>query len=58
MGLEKRYCSICAWRGTCTKRFTVPTDSNGMVHCADFTRDLSIKDKDIDEIEKKGQKVS
>lgn len=56
MGTEKRYCSICAWRGTCTKRFSVSTDSNGMVHCPDFTRDLSIKDKDIDETEKKDKK--
>ncbi|MEA3486043.1 MAG: hypothetical protein U9R20_00070 [Thermodesulfobacteriota bacterium] len=56
MSTEKRYCSICAWRSTCTKRFSVSTDSNGMVHCPDFTRDLAIKDKDIDEIEKIDQK--
>lgn len=53
MGTEKRYCSICAWRGNCQKRFSVKTDSVGNVYCPDFTRDLSIKDKDIDEVEKK-----
>ena len=53
MGTEKKYCSICAWRGNCQKRFSVTSDSVGNVHCPDFTRDLSIKDKDIDEVEKK-----
>ncbi len=53
MGTEKRYCSICAWRENCQKRFSVATDSFGMVICPDFTRDLSIKDKDIDEAEKR-----
>jgi hypothetical protein len=53
MGTEKKYCSICAWRGNCQKRFSVTTDSVGNVHCPDFTRDLSIKDEDIDEVEKK-----
>jgi hypothetical protein len=55
MGTEKKYCSICAWRASCQKRFTVSIDSSGYVHCPDFTRDLSIKDKDIDEEEKKYQ---
>jgi len=53
MGTDKKYCSICAWRATCQKRFTVSIDSSGYVHCPDFTRDLTIKDKDIDEAEKK-----
>lgn len=52
MGTEKKYCSICAWRENCQKRFSVATDSFGMVICPDFTRDLSIKDEDIDEAEK------
>jgi hypothetical protein len=58
MGTEKRYCSICAWRGTCAKRFSVPKDASGRVHCPDFTRDLTIKDADIDKIEKTEQKRS
>ena len=56
MGTEKRYCSICAWRGTCAKRFSVSKDSSGRVHCPDFTRDLAIKDDDIDEVEKMDKK--
>jgi hypothetical protein len=53
MGTEKKYCSICAWRENCTKRFNVSIDSSGYVHCADYTRDFRIKEKDIDEVEKK-----
>jgi hypothetical protein len=52
MGTQKRYCSICAWRGTCAKRFTVSKDASGKVNCPDFTRDLAIKDADIEETEK------
>ncbi len=55
MGTEKKYCSICAWRPNCQKRFTVSIDSSGFVHCPDFTRDMKIKDGDIDEAEKKFQ---
>ncbi len=55
MGTEKKYCSICAWRANCQKRFTVSIDSSGHVHCPDFTRDLAIKDRDIDEAQKKYQ---
>jgi len=51
MGEEKRYCSICAWRETCQKRFSITTDSRGMVNCTEFTRDLSIKDSEIEEKE-------
>jgi len=53
MGEEKRYCSICAWRETCQKRFSISTDSRGMVNCTEFTRDLTIKDADIEEKEEK-----
>lgn len=53
MGTEKRYCSICAWRENCQKKYSVSTDAVGCVHCPDYTRDLSIKDRDIDEVERK-----
>ncbi|MCX5853884.1 MAG: hypothetical protein NTZ24_04740 [Deltaproteobacteria bacterium] len=53
MGTEKKYCSICAWRATCQKRFTVSIDALGFVHCPDFTRDLSTKEKDIDAVDEK-----
>ncbi|MBN2568176.1 MAG: hypothetical protein JXB42_01975 [Deltaproteobacteria bacterium] len=53
MDTEKRYCSICAWRETCQKRFSISTNSKGMVNCAEFTRDLRIKDSEIEEKEKR-----
>ena len=53
MDTEKRYCLICALRETCQKRFSIKTDSRGMVNCAEFTRDLKIKDSEIEEIQNK-----
>lgn len=55
MGTEKKYCSICAWRPNCQKRFTISVDSSGFVHCPDFTKDIAIRDMDIDDVEKKFQ---
>jgi hypothetical protein len=55
MGTDKKYCSICAWRATCNKRFTVSCDAFGHVNCPDYTRDLAIKEQDIDEAQKKYQ---
>jgi hypothetical protein len=55
MGTEKKYCAICAWRATCQKRFSVSIDALGYVHCPDYTRDLAIKDKDIEEAVQKDQ---
>ena len=57
MGNEKRYCAICAWRGSCQKRFSVATDAQGFVHCPDYSRDLSIKDTEIDEALKRDQQA-
>jgi len=57
MGNEKRYCAICAWRGGCQKRFSVATDAQGFVHCPDYSRDLSIKDTEIDEALKRDQQA-
>ncbi len=53
MGSERKLCAICAWRVNCQKRFCVPMDASGNVHCADYSRDLSIKDDDIDKAVKK-----
>jgi hypothetical protein len=58
MGTERKYCAICAWRGNCQKRFSVSTDSQGFVHCPDYSRDMSIKDNQIDEVVKKDRQVS
>ena len=55
MGTEKKYCVICAWRVSCQKRFSIVTDATGNVRCPDYSRDLSIKDKDIEEAVKKNQ---
>jgi hypothetical protein len=35
-----RLCSICAWRGTCQKKFSLPHDA---LHCPDFTKDVTIR---------------
>jgi len=51
MGMEKKYCSICAWRENCQKRYSITTDAAGSVRCQDYSRDLSIKEKDIDAAE-------
>jgi len=55
MSSDKKYCAICAWRVNCQKRFSVATDSQGCVRCPDYSRDLSIKDGEIDEAVKKDQ---
>lgn len=55
MSAEKKYCVICAWRAGCQKRYSVATDASGNVHCPDYSRDLLIKDKDIDEAVRKDQ---
>jgi cytidylate kinase len=47
--LDKRVCSICAWRENCQKRFSVSVDAHFNVHCPDYTRDVRIKDSEIDE---------
>jgi hypothetical protein len=52
MGMEKKYCSICAWRENCQKRYSIVTDASGCVRCPDYSRDLLIKEKDIDAAEK------
>lgn len=39
-------CVVCAWRGTCQKMFSV---SGRDVKCADFVRDVSIKEKASEE---------
>jgi hypothetical protein len=51
METEKKFCSICAWRENCRKRFSVVTDASGSVRCMDYSRDLSIKDKDVEAAE-------
>ena len=50
MASNRKYCVICAWRVNCQKKYSVSTDATGQVHCPDYSRDLAIKDKDIDDV--------
>lgn len=49
-----RLCGVCAWRGSCQKKFSLPHDA---LHCPDFSRDVTIKETEKDEVEaeKKGK---
>lgn len=38
---ETQLCSICAWRGTCNKKFS--GGGGSLLHCADFVRDIALK---------------
>jgi cytidylate kinase len=46
MAREKQICGLCAWRRDCQKRFKLSSDVFLGVNCPDYTRDLSIKDKE------------
>ncbi|MDD2897368.1 MAG: hypothetical protein PHI31_01525 [Desulfuromonadaceae bacterium] len=39
--MSRQNCAVCAWRETCSKRFSIP--DNG-ARCPDFSRDIRIKD--------------
>jgi cytidylate kinase len=41
MRTDRRFCSVCAWRGKCQRRF-----AESDLHCIDYTRDVTIKDFD------------
>lgn len=44
---ERKFCVLCAWRQLCQKKFSY---SDGLaLNCADYVRDLTIKD--LDEVE-------
>lgn len=47
-----KLCGICAWRGTCQKKFSLSHDA---LHCPDFSKDVTIKDRPekVEEKEKK-----
>ncbi len=47
-------CGLCAWRGTCAKKFS--KSGQVTIHCQDFTRDITIGMKKKDE--QKEQKES
>jgi len=54
MSSTQLICAICAWRATCQKKFSV---SGRDMRCAEFVRDVTIKEKPVEEKEdKKGKK--
>ncbi len=42
MAETQTICSVCAWRGDCKKKFLI---SGKDMRCADFVKDIAIKDK-------------
>jgi len=42
MASSNTICVICAWRATCQKKFSL---SGRDVKCADFVKDVSIRDE-------------
>lgn len=46
MSSEGTICTICAWRATCRKKFSVSGED---FRCAEFVRDVSIKDDNTSE---------
>ena len=46
--LTRRVCSICAWREHCQKRYAISADAFLNVNCPDYTRDITIKDRDVE----------
>ncbi len=45
MTMDRSLCPICAWRGDCKKKFK----PGAGINCPDFSRDLSVKDKESEE---------
>jgi len=45
MTTDRSLCPLCAWRGDCKKKF----NKGAGLHCPDFSRDLTVKDKDLEE---------
>lgn len=43
MNAARNICAVCAWRATCQKKFSV---SGKDLNCAEFVKDVSIKDDD------------
>jgi hypothetical protein len=43
--MVKTLCVMCAWRATCQKQFSMKAGQQ----CADYTKDLTIKDKSLED---------
>ncbi len=46
MSSSNTICAICAWRASCQKKFSVSASD---MRCADYVKDLSIKEDDSEE---------
>ncbi|MEA2102611.1 MAG: hypothetical protein U9P80_08590 [Thermodesulfobacteriota bacterium] len=44
--MDKSLCPICAWRADCKKKFK----PGAGIHCPDFTRDLKIKNTELEDL--------
>ncbi len=42
MAEKVEICTVCAWRATCQKKFSV---SGRDMRCTDFVKDVTVKDK-------------
>ncbi len=42
--MDRSLCPICAWRADCKKKF----NKGAGIHCADFSRDLTVKDSELE----------
>jgi len=38
---NRRICPLCAWRGSCAKRFAMGDDAT--LHCPDFSEDVTLR---------------
>ena len=45
MTIDRALCAICAWRGTCNKKFM----HGSGVYCPDYTKDVSIRERGTEE---------
>jgi len=43
---NRKICPLCAWRGTCAKRFSMGDDAT--LHCPDFSRDVTLGKDETD----------
>lgn len=47
MSNDRTICAVCAWRRDCQKKYWF--ESSGQRFCADYTRDLSLKEEKKEE---------
>lgn len=47
---ERKLCVVCAWRGTCNLKYSMP--GGVALHCTEFTRDVTLKEPE-EEIRKR-----